>query len=281
MQINIPAANRLRLVEVLNQSLAELTDLQLAAKQAHWNLRGPLFRPLHELFDELADDLRRLTDDVAERAVQLGGQARGTLQQAALGSAMAPYPPEVTRDLDHAGEVAARVADATNRARLAIIVAIDLGDQDTGDLYIDVSRTLDKKLWMLRAHLEPSAPAPVVVTSLVAGRRTSRGPDVRLLARTVRNRLGNLEKLYQLFPEWATDLRASLRILLEHARSVGDQPATQVINPVKDLDADLAPLSRVEPGSSLLPTAIAAHKAAEGIFKYRDQVLSYLAQLDR
>ena len=52
--------------------LVELIDLALVGKQLHWNVTGPLFRPLHEQLDELVDSWRELSDVVAERAVALG-----------------------------------------------------------------------------------------------------------------------------------------------------------------------------------------------------------------
>ena len=47
-------------------------DLALQAKQAHWNVKGPSFIALHELFDELVDAVLEHADELAERAVELG-----------------------------------------------------------------------------------------------------------------------------------------------------------------------------------------------------------------
>lgn len=154
MQIEIPLLQRTLLGEVLNATLADLTSLQMAAKQAHWNVKGPQFAALHGLFDDLAGEVRNHADDVAERVVQLGSLAAGTLEQAVSGSRLPPYPPDLLDGLAHVRALAERVALVSNRARHDIIRSIDLGDQDTADLYIEVSRSLDKRLWMLRAHLE-------------------------------------------------------------------------------------------------------------------------------
>jgi len=161
VQINLPTPNRILLGVVLNKTLADLTALMLAAKQAHWNVKGPQFQALHGLFDDLAGEVRNHADDVAERAVQLGALAGGTLEQAAAGAGLPPYPPNLLDGLAHVQALAERVALVSNRAREDIIRSIDLGDQDTADLYIEVSRSLDKRLWMLRAHLEGVA-VPVV-----------------------------------------------------------------------------------------------------------------------
>ena len=154
MQIEIPLLQRTLLGEVLNATLADLTALHMAAKQAHWNVKGPQFAALHALFDALAGEVQGHADDVAERAVQLGSLAAGTLEQAATGSRLPPYPPDLLDGLSHVQALAERVALVSNRARQDIIRSLDLGDQGTADLYIEVSRSLDKRLWMLRAHLE-------------------------------------------------------------------------------------------------------------------------------
>jgi len=50
---DLPAAARAKVSALLNQSLALALDSQLAAKQAHWNVKGPQFIALHELFDKV------------------------------------------------------------------------------------------------------------------------------------------------------------------------------------------------------------------------------------
>ena len=79
---DLPEESRRKMIELLNQHLADVLDLGLQAKQAHWNVKGPSFIALHELFDKVADELEDFTDDIAERAVQLGGVALGTVHRA-------------------------------------------------------------------------------------------------------------------------------------------------------------------------------------------------------
>ena len=78
--IDLPSKNRAALVEILNQQLANVSDLQSQTKQAHWNVRGPEFYQLHKLFDDLAEPLAEHIDTLAERAVTLGGFALGTVR---------------------------------------------------------------------------------------------------------------------------------------------------------------------------------------------------------
>ena len=65
-------------IELLNARLADAIDLQTQTKQAHWNVKGPHFIALHELFDKINEEVEDYVDDIAERAVQLGGVAEGT-----------------------------------------------------------------------------------------------------------------------------------------------------------------------------------------------------------
>ena len=64
---DLPESTRAAVVRLLNQRLAESIDLQLQAKQAHWNVRGPHFYQLHKLFDQVAEEVSEFTDLIAER----------------------------------------------------------------------------------------------------------------------------------------------------------------------------------------------------------------------
>ncbi|MCS6774627.1 MAG: DNA starvation/stationary phase protection protein Dps, partial [Thermoflexales bacterium] len=83
---------RTRMIALLNQHLANLSDLYTQTKHAHWNVQGAQFYSLHKLYDELAEALEHYIDDIAERAVQLGGEAAGTMRMAAAHSQLPEYP---------------------------------------------------------------------------------------------------------------------------------------------------------------------------------------------
>src|SRR5687767_15754400 len=89
---DLPEKTRRNSVELLNQHLADALDLGLQAKQAHWNVKGPNFIALHELFDKVAEELKGFSDDIAERAVQLGGVALGTVQVVSKNTRLSAYP---------------------------------------------------------------------------------------------------------------------------------------------------------------------------------------------
>jgi len=151
---DLPAAARTRVAALLNQSLACALDTQLAAKQAHWNVKGPQFIALHELFDKVYGVLTGAVDELAERCVQLGGQAEGTLQAVSKARAMKPYPPQISAGADHVRALSDRLAAFGAHLRKNIEVSAGLGDADTADLYTELSREADKYLWFVEAHLQ-------------------------------------------------------------------------------------------------------------------------------
>jgi len=145
---------RRKMVDVLNQHLADTFDLLSQTKQAHWNVKGPHFIGLHEMFDTFAAGLAAYVDMIAERCTALGGYAMGTARMAAANSSLDEYPTNITRDMDHVKALADRYATVAQNVREAIDEADEAGDRDTADLFTEVSRDLDKWLWFLEAHLQ-------------------------------------------------------------------------------------------------------------------------------
>ncbi|GBQ14299.1 DNA starvation/stationary phase protection protein Dps [Swaminathania salitolerans] len=141
-------------IETLNARLADLIDLALITKQAHWNLKGPQFIGVHEMLDGFRGSIDDLTDKVAERAVQLGGTAYGTTQDVTKSSSCTPYPTDIYRIADHIAALIDRYATVANNVRAAIDVTDEAGDADTSDLFTEASRALDKHLWFLEAHTQ-------------------------------------------------------------------------------------------------------------------------------
>ncbi len=151
---SLPENVRSKVVALLNQHLADVLDLGLQAKQAHWNVKGPNFIGLHELFDKVAEELEEFTDDIAERAVELGGVALGTIQTVSENSRLAAYPLDLASGEDHVMALSGALAKFGASARAAIDAAAKLGDADTADLFTGVSRGVDKLLWMVEAHTQ-------------------------------------------------------------------------------------------------------------------------------
>ena len=152
--IGIPETQRAPLIALLNQHVATLLALYSQTKQAHWNVKGKDFIQLHELFDDLATDLLEHLDNVAERAVQLGGVALGTVKIATQEAKLPAYPLEAVEGQAHLEALSERYAIYGNLARASIDEANHLNDADTADLFTEISRVMDKHLWFLEAHLQ-------------------------------------------------------------------------------------------------------------------------------
>jgi starvation-inducible DNA-binding protein len=151
---DIPAGQREKLVALLNQNLADCLDLANAVKQAHWNVKGPNFIALHQLFDSIHAIVSGFVDEIAERATALGGQAEGTTQVVGKRTRLAPYPIEIAQWREHVTNVADRLAAFGKTARAAIDETDKLGDKDTADLFTEISREIDKQLWFVEAHIQ-------------------------------------------------------------------------------------------------------------------------------
>ena len=151
---DIPEATRVKVIELLNARLADCIDLQTQTKQAHWNVKGPNFIALHELFDQINEDVEDYVDDIAERAVQLGGVAEGTARMAAKRSSLAEYPAMAVDGRSHVEALSSALAAFGAAARKGIDQANELGDLDTADLFTEISRGIDKWLWFVEAHLQ-------------------------------------------------------------------------------------------------------------------------------
>jgi starvation-inducible DNA-binding protein len=156
-KIDLSEKTRRNVVALLNDRLAEAIDLQSQAKQAHWNVKGPNFIALHELFDRISGVVLEQIDEIAERATTLGGSAEGTVAVAAKRSKLKNYPLSITAGKDHLYYLSTQVAAFGKSVRAAIDESAKLGDADTADLFTGISRDLDKYLWFLEAHLQDKA----------------------------------------------------------------------------------------------------------------------------
>lgn len=153
---DLSAEIRTKMVALLNGRLADAIDLSTQTKQAHWNVKGSNFIALHELFDDIHEDVGGYVDEIAERAVQLGGQVHGTVRAAAGASKLPEYPLDISCSKEHVAALSTVLAAFGKLARKAIDEADDAGDADTADLFTAVSRGIDKWLWMVEAHAQTS-----------------------------------------------------------------------------------------------------------------------------
>jgi starvation-inducible DNA-binding protein len=143
---------RAAVVKLLNERLVDLIDLKLQTKTAHWNVRGPNFIGLHELFDQIAEVVDGFADEVAERLTALGGLTEANTQAVAKRTSLKPYPTDITAGSDHVDALSTALAAAAKGVRASIDEAEEHDDAVTADLFTEVAAGLDKKLWFVEAH---------------------------------------------------------------------------------------------------------------------------------
>jgi starvation-inducible DNA-binding protein len=150
---SLPEEQRTKLVELLNRRLADSIDLMLQVKEAHWNVKGPQFMTLHDLFGQIAQGVEGYVDLLAERVVQLGGSAEGTVHVVTRRTSLARYPLAITDGNGHIEALAAVLASFGKHVRYAIGQATELIDADSAALFTEISRGTDTWLWLVEAHL--------------------------------------------------------------------------------------------------------------------------------
>jgi starvation-inducible DNA-binding protein len=150
---DLPKGTREKVVALLNENLADSIHMVLQAKQAHWNVKGPSFIALHELFDKVYEEATEWVDLLAERAVMLGGVAEGTLNAVNEKTRLPHYSPKLSEGKAHVEALSDTLSAFGKTIRESIDTATKEGDADTADLFTEISRGVDKMLWFLEAHL--------------------------------------------------------------------------------------------------------------------------------
>ena len=154
---DLAESTRTEVIALFNQRLADCIDLQTQCKQAHWNVKGPSFIGLHKLFDDVNEDVEQYVDLIAERIVQLGGIAEGTVGAVEGRSSLPDYPLALSNGAEHVAALSDALAAFGRTVRIGIAEMDELEDADSADLLTDVSRGVDKWLWFVEAHQQESA----------------------------------------------------------------------------------------------------------------------------
>ena len=154
---DLSESTRTEVIALFNQRLADCIDLQTQCKQAHWNVKGPSFIGLHKLFDDVNEDVEQYVDLIAERIVQLGGIAEGTVGAVEGRSSLPDYPLALSNGAEHVAALSDALAAFGRTVRIGIAEMDELEDADSADLLTDVSRGIDKWLWFVEAHQQESA----------------------------------------------------------------------------------------------------------------------------
>jgi starvation-inducible DNA-binding protein len=152
-RIDIPPEIRAYVTTMLNQTLACTLDLRSQVKQASWNVKGRAFVQLRALFETIAVELDAYTDLLTERIAVLGGVVGGTVRIVAAQSTLPEYPDDLVEGDAHVQALTERCAHYARAVRTCITHAADVEDVDTANIYTDISRGIDKQLWILETHL--------------------------------------------------------------------------------------------------------------------------------
>lgn len=139
-------------IELMNKHLAAAIDLHMQLKLAHWNVRGPAFIAIHELFDKVSAEVEEFSDMLAERTGALGGVAKGGLKNVSEKTFLKPYPVEIADEKQHVEWVSEALAKFGESVREAIDQADDFGDAITADLFTQIGRGIDQQLWFVESH---------------------------------------------------------------------------------------------------------------------------------
>lgn len=142
----LPEDLQARLIELLNRRLADAIDLQLQSRQAYWNVKGPNFLSLRELFDQVAEGVEEYANLIAEHIVQLGGKAEGTAQAIAERSALDGHG---LSSAGHSDALSTTLTDFGRHTRYASVQATELKDADTAAIFTEIARGIDQWLWFV------------------------------------------------------------------------------------------------------------------------------------
>ena len=153
-QVDLDITVRGEMIGLMNQQLADSLDLYSQTKQAHWNVKGMNFIALHKLFDDIAAQVEEIIDTIAERVTALGADAQGTVRMSAANSTLPEFPSDLDSGEAFVHALVERVGAYANSSRHAASTALEAGDEATGDVFVEITREMDKLLYFLEAHIQ-------------------------------------------------------------------------------------------------------------------------------
>ena len=140
-------------VRALQNTLTELQTLQLQTKQAHWNVSGPFFYPLHEQLDEQHEAWGKLADTVAERLLAIGVSSDGRATTIVQTSSLPEFPGGFVDDAEIVRWFTLAYKQVGEEVRGGILAAEE-NDPETSNILLEVEGSLDKYQWMMRAYVQ-------------------------------------------------------------------------------------------------------------------------------
>lgn len=151
--IPVEADKRKPITDDLQATVVELLELFHDSKQSHWNLRGPLYLPLHEKLQENADDYRKYADLLAERILQVGNPVDSRTGVVAATANLGEFPGGYLSDKQVLILMTERITTVAKRLRQRIEHLSKI-DEVTSNKLQDLSYELDKHVWQFRVHMQ-------------------------------------------------------------------------------------------------------------------------------
>lgn len=150
IDIGIAESERKKIAEGLSKLLADTYTLYLKTQNFHWNVTGPMFQPLHSMFEEQYTNLAEAVDLIAERIRALGLFAPATYAEFSKLTSIKEQLGHISADeMIKALIVGQEIVDKTARELLPVVDKVN--DQVTIDLLTQRMQYHEKTAWMLRS----------------------------------------------------------------------------------------------------------------------------------
>jgi len=153
----LPEDVRKQSIAALQPRLADAIDLRYQVKTAHWNVKGPSFIALHELFDKISEEADEYIDHIAERIQKLGGVSEGTIKIAAQRSSLSEYPVSISNGKEHVEALSSALAQFGKLIRDTSKKIEENGDGGSVDVLNEIADDVDKWIWFVEAHNQTSS----------------------------------------------------------------------------------------------------------------------------
>ncbi|WP_338750823.1 Dps family protein [Bacillus sp. FJAT-52991] len=141
-----------KLVQSVNQQIANWTVLYTKLHNYHWFVKGPHFFALHTKFEELYTEASLHIDELAERLLALGGQPVATLKESLEMATIGEAEGKETAE-QMVQSVADDFATIIVELKEAMDLAGEVNDETTGDMLLAIHQELEKHVWMLKSFL--------------------------------------------------------------------------------------------------------------------------------
>ena len=152
IDIGMTAEERQAIADKLAVLLADSYTLYLKTHNFHWNVTGPQFNTLHEMFETQYTELATAIDEIAERIRALGIRAPGSYQEFAGITTVSEADGDESAD-DMIRSLVEGQETVVRTARDAFPVADAANDEPTADLLTQRMQIHEKNAWMLRSML--------------------------------------------------------------------------------------------------------------------------------